>query len=124
MPTHLSRRKIADYAADQIAAGKDVIRDLAVLLVADGRTREVELLVRDIEAALSVRGIVVATVTSAHSLGEDIKRAIAELVGSEDLKLREKIDDSVIGGLRIDLPGQRLDDTIKHKLAALRAQKI
>lgn len=124
MPTHLSRRKIADYAADQIAAGKDVIRDLAVLLVADGRTREVELLVRDIEAALSVRGLVIATVTSAHSLGEDIKRAIAELVGSEDLKLREKIDDSVIGGLRIDLPGQRLDDTIKHKLAALRAQKI
>lgn len=124
MPTHLSRRKIADYAADQIAAGKDVIRDLAVLLVADGRTREVELLVRDIEAALSVRGIVVATVTSAHSLGEDIKRAIAELVGSKDLKLREKIDNSVIGGLRIDLPGQRLDDTIKHKLAALRAQKI
>lgn len=124
MPTHLSRRKIADYAADQIAAGKDVIRDLAVLLVADGRTREVELLVRDIEAALSVRGLVIATVTSAHSLGEDIKRAIAELVGSKDLKLREKIDNSVIGGLRIDLPGQRLDDTIKHKLAALRAQKI
>lgn len=124
MPTRLSRRKIADYAADQIAAGKNVIHDLAGLLVTDGRTREVELLVRDIEAALSDRGIVVATVTSAHSLGEDIKRAIAGLVDSKDLKLREKIDDSVIGGLRIDLPGQRFDDTIKHKLAALRAQKI
>lgn len=124
MPIHLSRRKIADYAADKLAAGENIIPDLAGMLVADGRTREVELLVRDIEAALSDRGIVVATVISAHRLGEDIKRAIAELVDCKDLKLREKIDGSVIGGLRIDLPGQRLDGTIKHKLAALRAQKI
>ena len=124
MSSHLSRRKIADYSADKLAAGENIIHDLAGMLVADGRTREVELLVRDIETALSDRGIVVATVISAHKLGEDIKQAIAELVDSKDLKLREKIDGSVIGGLRIDLPGQRLDGTIKHKLAALRAQKI
>lgn len=124
MPARLSRRRIAEYAADQLIAQKNIVPDLARMLVNDVRTREVELLVRDIEAALAVRGTVIATVTTARGLDEDIKRAISELIGPGDVKLRERIEKSIIGGLRIDLPGQRLDATIKHKLAALRAQKI
>lgn len=124
MPARLSRRRIAEYAADQLIAQKNIVPDLARMLVEDGRTREIELLVRDIEAALAVRGTVIATVTTARGLDEDIKRAISELIGPGDVKLRERIEKSIIGGLRIDLPGQRLDATIKHKLAALRAQKI
>jgi F0F1-type ATP synthase delta subunit len=77
MATRLSRRKIAAYAADKLAAGaasKKVLSEVAAYLIEMRRTREIDLLVRDIEDALEVRGIVVADVTSAYPLTEALKR--------------------------------------------------
>jgi len=56
MALRLSRRRIAAYAADKLLGGQPrsaVLREVAAYLVASGRTREQELLVRDIEATLA-----------------------------------------------------------------------
>lgn len=127
MAIRLSRRKMASYAADELLAGAsapEVLRELAAYLIDTGRTREVELLVRDIEGSLALRGSIVADVTSAHPLTDTLRAEIAALVNGKALQLRESIDASLLGGVRIDMPGKRFDGTIYRKLAALRAQQL
>lgn len=127
MALRVSRRRIAAYAADKLLsgqAGSSVLREVAAYLVATGRTREQELLVRDIEAALAVRGSVVADVASAFAISEGVKAQIAKLVGATTVELRETIDPSLLGGVRVDIPGRRFDGTIRHKLTALRAKQL
>lgn len=128
MALRLSRRKIATYAADQLLAGgvatREVLRSVAAYLVETGRTRELTLLVRDIEDVLASRGHVVADVTSAHPLSKALKDEIKDLVGGDTLQLRELIDPSLLGGMKIDVPGKRFDGTIRRKLTALRAKQL
>jgi F-type H+-transporting ATPase subunit delta len=127
MAIRLSRRKIAVYAADQLmkgASAKKVLASVAALLVEAGRTAEQELLVRDIEAELADRGVVVADVVSAHPLSGDIKQQITKMIGTKELQFREKIDPSVLGGVRVDIPGRRFDGTIRRKLTALKAKQV
>ena len=127
MPTRLSRRKLAAYAAEKIIAGtskKKVLQEVAAYLVDTGRTREAELLVRDIEHELADRGVVVASVVTAHPLTASMRSEINNLTGAKNVQLRETVDPAVLGGIQIDLPGKRFDGTIRHKLNALRANKV
>lgn len=127
MAARLSRRKLATYAVEKILSGvskKAVIKELAAYLVDTGRTRETELIVRDLEDALAVRGVVVANVVTAHPLTTAAKADVQKLVGAKNLQLRETVDPEVLGGIRIELPGQRFDGTIRHKLNALKANKV
>jgi F-type H+-transporting ATPase subunit delta len=128
MAGRLSRRKIALYAVNRLTLDEAglaaVTREVAAFLVDTKRIRELDLLVRDIEAELALRGIVVADVTSAYPLTDGIKKEIGDLVGAKDLKLRETIDGDVLGGVRVDIPGGRFDGTIRHRLAVLKAKQI
>jgi F-type H+-transporting ATPase subunit delta len=127
MAVRLSRRKIAAYIADKLVGGTsvaDAVKEVAAYLVDTRRTRELELLVRDIEDALASRGIIVADVTSAHPLGAGLKAEVAKLVGGKSLQLREAIDPAVLGGVRVNVPGKRFDGTIQRKLNALKAKQL
>jgi F-type H+-transporting ATPase subunit delta len=127
MANRLSRRKIAAYAVDRLDGGAEsaeVVKEMAAFLVDTRRTRELDLLIRDIEGELALRGTVIADVTSAYPLGEEIKKQIAELVDAKHLQLREAVDSSVLGGVRVEVPGGRFDGTIKHRLAVLKAKQI
>jgi len=127
MALRLSRRKIAALAADKILAGTPqvkVLREVAAYLLATRRTREQTLLVRDIEDALASRGVTIADVTSAHSLTTAMKAEIAKLVTTKQLQVREHLDPTVLGGVRVDLPGKRFDGTVQRKLTALKARQV
>lgn len=126
MAIRLSRRKIAAYAADELLAGTPASKVLAVVaayLVTTRRTRESELLVRDIEYACMQRGTVVANVASAYALTPALKTQIEKLVDADKVQLRETIDPTLLGGVRIDIPGKRFDGTLRRKLAALKANQ-
>ncbi len=129
----VSRRKLAKYAAEQIMAGNDTImEEIASLLVYEKRQREIELLVRDVEAELAEHGEIVASVESARKLDIDIKREIEKYlmsaVGANNNKskvtLKESIDPMLIGGFKLRTPTATLDATIAKKLNDLRAKKI
>ena len=127
MAIRLSRRKIAAHAASQLASGTSVpsvVTEVAAYLIDTRRTRELDLLVRDIEGALASLGIVVADVVSVYPLGVQLKAGIAKLVGARSLQLREVIDPAVLGGVRVSLPGQQFDGTIQRKLSALKAKQL
>ena len=127
------RRKLAQHAAERLLKGDAaVIDELAALIIAERREREVDLLVQDIEAELAERGTVVATVESATPLDEVTKDEIKNLLSSKtnasdqdiNVLLRESIDQALIGGFRLRTPTATLDATIAKKLNDLRAKKI
>jgi len=127
MAIRLSRRKITSHIADQLAAGKEtkkVLRELAAFLIDNRRTKEFNLIVRDIEYELKKRGIVLASITSAFDLQTAtqtaIKKLIYEQTNAKTIELKQFIDPTVLGGFKIDLPGLRMDATIAHRLTTLR----
>lgn len=127
MAVRLSRRKIAAYVADKLVAGtpvNKVLREVAAYLQDSGRTREQELLVRDIEDEMAARGIVVADVASAYPLDDSIKEKIKAMTGAKTVQVRQSVDESLLGGIRVDVPGKRFDGTIRHKLNALKAKQL
>ena len=123
----LSRRKLSAHATSRLLKGDDtksVMKQMAAYLVDAGRTRELELIVRDIEAHLLASGTALVTVVSARPLSAEAKQSVNTLVTTKrpDVKkviLREDIDESVIGGVRIELPGGIADFTVKAKLDKL-----
>lgn len=68
-------------------------------------------------------GILEATVTSAIPLSEEERtKLLASLQAKtgKTIRLTEKTDPSVLGGLRLDLAGERLDGTVQRRLELLR----
>jgi F0F1-type ATP synthase delta subunit len=124
----LSRRALAAYAADQLLAGakfSKISKELAAVLVTSRRTNQAELLAQDIAWELESRGLVAsASVTSAHTLSEQLKRQISAFVRQaakvDEVVIDENIDESVIGGVRIDTAAHSWDKTLRSKLNQIR----
>lgn len=124
MATRLSRRKIATHVADCLLAGESAVIDsLAALIVSDGRQREAELIVRDIEAELAVRGELVVTVEAARPIDSATRAQIEQMFKGKKVHIREEIKPELIGGVRITTPTERLDATLAKKIADLRSKK-
>lgn len=129
MAGRVSRRLIADYVAKKLIAGdNNIITGLAALLVEERRTSELDLIVRDIEFALAESGVVIADVTSARPLSDELRTAIASFIkkesGATDVTLREQIEADVIGGVKVEIPGAEYDATIENRLEKLRLLKV
>ena len=129
MAQKVSRRKLAAHTADQILAGKsEVISQLAAFLIDSGRVRESELVVRDIETELARRGQVVVSVESATSLSDatrsQIKSFIADYYDGAEVSLRETVDPTLLGGVKIKTPGEQLDASLRTSLNNLKATKM
>lgn len=129
MAARLSRRSIASYVARQLAGGtpkakKHTVLLLAAYLVDTGRTSELTAILRDVESALVTIGHAHGTVTSAHELSESTLKAIKDYTtqktGAPKVSLTTLVDESVLGGVKLELPGRRLDVTIAHQLATLK----
>jgi F-type H+-transporting ATPase subunit delta len=124
-----SRRKIAAYYAERLLAGKkSAPKELAAYLVDSGRVRELDLIVRDIEAALADRGVLVADVASSRKLGSDatkqVKAYLKLATKATTIELRETVDPDLLGGVRIGIPGKEMDATLRSRLNQLKASKI
>ena len=128
MSRRLSRRSLALYVADGVISGKPtpVIQQLAAYLIESRRTKELDLIVRDVEYFLSQKGIVTATVTSAFDLSTETKKAVETLIKEQTkatkIEMETQIDPNVIGGVKINLPGYELDQTIAHQLTVLKTR--
>ena len=120
----LSRRSLAVYAADQLLNNKKpgfIAKELASVLVSSRRQNQAELLVSDISWELERRGHVVnAQVISARALTDTLRKQITSHIKKatkvDGVILNEQIDESVIGGVRIDTAAHSWDKTLKRKL--------
>lgn len=129
MAKALSRRVIAQYVAGQLLADgnqHDLAEQLAAYLIESRRTKELNVIMRDIQFQLSQQGYVTGTVTSAFALVDSTKAAIEAYAkkhtGAAHIQLDEKVDERVLGGVRIDLPGYELNATVAHHLLRLKTE--
>lgn len=123
----ISRTRIARYVASQSKDGvisSKVIRDVASYLIESGRTRELQLVVRSIEDELAKLGLVIADTVSTEEITDAQKAEIKKLLRAEKLELRQNIDKTIIGGLRVDSPVGTIDFTVANRLRSLKRAKI
>jgi F-type H+-transporting ATPase subunit delta len=115
---------------------RDIMRDLfgesvapetlaiVTLMVERGMTDSLGDLARVFgETAEAERGIVVAEVTTAIELDDALRakltKQISDAVG-RSVNLRERVDGSIIGGIRINVTGRVLDGTVTSQLQGVR----
>lgn len=130
MATKLSRRKIADYVVGTILDGGNldrVTKQLAGYLLESRRVNELDHIVRDIEFALSTRGHLVARVVSARKLSKETAKAIENMLKSSNsakhVYAKYDIDESLIAGVKIEIPDKRIDKSVSRKLSILRTSQ-
>ena len=69
-------------------------------------------------------GIMPVTVVTALPMTADQQKRLKgklETITGKTIELRSQIDPSCLGGVRLDYDGKRLDDTVVHRLDAIRS---
>lgn len=129
MAQKLSRRSLALHVATHLVNGKpqkEIAQQLAAYLIWTRRTKELRLIVRDVQFYLAEHGHIAGTVTSAHELSSSTLKSIEafakEKTGAKTVSLDRSIDESVIGGIKLEIPGYELDTTIARQLTILKTR--
>lgn len=129
MARKLSRRHLAQYIATELANGKSqkaLVEQLAAYLVETKRTSELELVVRDIQFYLAQHGRLSGVVTSAHELSaaalKRIEAFAKQQTNASSVSLDTRVDESVLGGIKLEIPGYELDTTAARKLTILKTR--
>jgi F0F1-type ATP synthase delta subunit len=120
----VSRHHLAEVIAERtvhVSDTKELAREIAAYLLIERRKADLESLLRDIMQYRANRGIVEARVVSAHDLTSQVKDDVEAILKDEypdakTLLLRSKLDESVIGGIRLELANEQLDMTVRSKL--------
>jgi len=76
------------------------------------------------EVAEAERGVVVAEVTTAVPLTDALRASLTEKLAAaleHPVSLRERVDASILGGVRINVAGRVLDGSLSSQLDAMRA---
>ena len=72
-------------------------------------------------------GIVEATVTTAVPLDDEQRARMAEKLSKmtdQQVVLNEKVDESIIGGVLLEMNGQRYDNTLKNRLKSIHSAMV
>lgn len=124
-----SRSILADEIANALKSpskSKKVVRSVAAYLIENGKTSELNSLERDImELRAEKDGVIELTALSSHELGEKQLKEIERLVKKQyprckQVIINQSIDESVVGGVRLELANQLLDLSAQAKLSKLR----
>lgn len=118
------RTRIAKVVSDRsLKSGvtKDLARQIAAYLLSEGRTAELDSIVRDVQADWAEAGIVEAVAYSAHPLTAairaDIKTQVKRIYpDARRVVVTEAYDPAVIGGVRLNLADRQLDLSVQAKL--------
>jgi F0F1-type ATP synthase delta subunit len=94
---------------------------IAAFMVSDNQRIDLDSLLRDVMQYRLEHGIVEATVVSANELSatviDDVKGLLRErFPDASSYRLNSRLDPLVVGGVRIELPHERLDLTVQAKL--------
>ncbi len=127
--------KLYAEALHELVSGKTaaetgaIIKSFVDMLVKKrmiGRSDEVIEAYRQLE--LKEKGIIEATVSSAQPLAKEAEEKIKELVmkefGSKHVEISHKIDETLLGGAKIQVGDTIIDASLKGRLAILERQLV
>lgn len=100
---------------------KKFVGEVASYLLSENRTGELDSLARDLINYRAQNGIVEVTTVSAHQLSpavlKDIRQQVKRLYpNARQIIVNQRLDDSQIGGVRLELPDKQLDLSVRGKI--------
>lgn len=122
----ITNRQLAEVVLQNLEQGhaKDVVvQQLAAYLVQQRRTKDADAIMRIVLEQRTTRlGKVELQVTTAHELSDALAQEIKDIFVNEgsDISINHVKDSSVIGGVLVELPGKRLDLTVRRRLQRLK----
>lgn len=124
----IPRRDLADIIGERTLHVRDVrtlAGAIAAYLLEERRTHDLESLIRDVMQYRLDHGTLEADIVSAHELPAHVMTDVKAILGREyphakEINLDIQIDPSVVGGVRIELPNEQLDMTVRAKLDAFK----
>jgi F0F1-type ATP synthase delta subunit len=120
----VSRTQLAKLLAERFATTQDrakLEQEVAAYLLSEKRASELDSLMRDIAQLRADEGYVEADVVSAFPLSPaaeaDVKAVLKGAYPSaKSIRLNERRDERVIGGVKLELANQQMDMSIRAKL--------
>jgi len=120
----ISRTRLATIIAQKAAqpvSTKALSQEVAAYLLAEGRTGELDSIMRDVMQYRANHGIVEVIATDAHPISDTIRRNISDVVRAQfpqakQIIVSEELDPTIIGGVQLELANQQLDLSVRAKL--------
>ncbi len=120
----ITRKQLAEVIGEKtlhIQNTDDLVARVAAYLSTEHLNIDLNSLVRDVMQYRQDRGIVEAVAVSAHPLNSTALNDIRELLkehfpDAKTILVDQRIDESIVGGVRIELPQENLDLSVKSKL--------
>jgi F0F1-type ATP synthase delta subunit len=125
-PTHKVAHVLAKKTLEADFDERQFVREVAAYLLDTGRTGQLNSIARDMVKERAEAGVVEVTVVSAHELNDSIRADIRAQVETlypnvTRIVMNERLDESVVGGVRLEFPEQQLDLSVRNKLNRLKA---
>ncbi len=120
----VSRQDLVEVIGERtlhITDSTKLAQNIAAYLVSENHKIDLQSLLRDIMQYRLNKGIVEVVLVSAHELSPDVIQDVRELLSThlpetKEIIIDTRIDSDVVGGVRIELPRERLDLTVQSKL--------
>ncbi len=124
----LPRHELAQALAKRTLHLRDsslLAKEVAAYLLSENRTDELEPLMRDIMQYRLDNGIVEATIVTAHDVGQEFINDVKQLLKQEypnakTYIVNTRIDEHIVGGIKIVLAHQQLDLSLQRKLSTFK----
>lgn len=120
----VTRKELASVIGEKtigIKNQKKLADAIASYIVTENQSVDVDLLTRDIMQYRLEQGYIEAVAVSAHQLDDVVIEDIVSLLKehfptAKSIVVSQRQDESLVGGVRIDLPMESLDLSIRSKL--------
>lgn len=125
----VTRKELAEIIGEKtlhLRGRGNLARSVAAYAASEpGSIKDVDSLVRDIMQYRLERGLVEAVAVSAHELSPAVIKDIEDLLkdhfpNAKSVLVDTRLDESVVGGVRIELPQETLDLSVRSKLNTLK----
>lgn len=124
----ITRKELAAVIGEKTLHVRDrntLATSVAAYISSSVKAVDLDSLMRDVMQYRLEHGIVEAIAVSAHPIDNRVLRDIEELLrehfpDSKSIVIDSKIDPKIIGGIRIELPQENLDLSVRSKLNTLK----
>ena len=121
IPRHEIAKVLAERTLGRVNAAA-LSNEVAAYLLAEGRTAELEPLLRDVMQYRAEHGIVEVIAVSTHPLSAGVHSDITVQVkkvfpGAKQIIVSEELQPELVGGVRLEFPNQQLDLSVRAKLS-------
>lgn len=123
-PRHVLAQLIAQRTID-VQDPKLLAQQIAAYLLTERRVGDLESILRDVMQYRADHGVLEAEVVTAHEVDERILTEVRQLLQAaykeaKTVHVTSHLDSAIVGGLRIDMPNEQLDMSVRSKLATFK----